>query len=336
MKAVTWSDPHSLVFEDRPDPEPGPGQVVLRVESVGICGTDLHLYKGEFRATKGVCPGHEIAGIVEAGDGFVPGAAVAVDPMLSCLECPDCRNAQSPACLRARLMGISADGGLQQRIVVPAANCFALPEGIDPVLGSLAEPVAVAVRGIHRAEIPMGARVLVLGAGTIGLMTAMLLRDRVGEVAITARYPHQGELALKVGASTVFAPGSDELKTWGRARRPDVVIETVGGTADTLAEAFRLVRAGGTILALGVFSGHTQINGFRLVNDEVKLIGSVMYGRAGSNAEYGVAVRELARYRAELPLFQTATYPMRAAQEAFEAAADKTRGALKVVILPNP
>jgi threonine dehydrogenase-like Zn-dependent dehydrogenase len=333
MKAAAWSDPNTIAFEDRPEPEPGLGQVLVRLAACGVCGTDLHLFKGEFQAAKGITPGHEITGIVEGGEGFAPGTAVAVDPMLSCLSCENCRGAQSPVCQRSKLMGISAHGGLQPRFVVPAANCYALPAGIDPVLGSLAEPLAVVVRGIQRAEIPMGARVLVLGAGTIGLATAMLLRDRVAEVAVTARYPHQKAMALKLGASAVFDPGSADLKAWSRARRPDTVIETVGGTADTLAEAFRTVRAGGTIMALGVFAGHTQINGFRLVNDEITLLSSVMYGRAGSNSEFGIGVAELARFKAELPAFHTATFPLSRSQEAFETAGDKSKGTLKVAIV---
>ncbi len=332
MKAVAWSEPRHLVIEDRPEPEPGPGEVLVRMASVGICGTDLHLYRGEFRAEQGITPGHEIAGVVEGGEGFAIGTAVAVDPMLSCLQCADCRDGRSPVCQSAKLLGLTAHGGLQELIAVPAANCIPLPEGLDPALGSLAEPLAVAVRGIHRAEIPMGARVVVLGAGTIGQVTAMLLRDRAGEVAITGRYEHQRDLGLKLGASVAFEPGSAELKAWSRARRPDVVIETVGGGADTLAEAFRLVRPGGTILALGVFTGHTQINGFRLTNDEIRLIGSVMYGRAGSRSEYAIAVNELRRFKAELPLLQTHTFGLADAEKAFETALDKASGAMKVVI----
>ncbi|MFN0094934.1 MAG: zinc-binding dehydrogenase [Dehalococcoidia bacterium] len=334
MKAVAWSDPHSLSIEDRPEPSASPGQLVVRMTSVGICGTDLHLYKGEFQARKGVVAGHEIAGVVVSGDGLAAGTAVAVDPMLSCLHCASCREGQSSVCQASTLMGISADGGMQEYLAAPAANCYPLPPGIDPQLGSLAEPAAVAIRGIQRAEIPMGARVLVLGAGPIGLMCAMLLRDRAGEVAITARYAHQAAAALALGASAAFEPGSDDLKRWSRARRPDVVVETVGGTADTLAEAFRVVRPGGTIVAIGVFTGHTQINGFKLVNEEIKLVGSVMYGRAGSTSEYGVAASLLGRYASDLPRFQTAVFPLARAREGFEAAVDKTTGNLKVALVP--
>jgi len=335
MKAAAWTGPGAVVVEERPEPEPGPGEVLVRVAACGICGTDLHLWRGEFPPGPGISPGHEIAGVVEGGEGFAPGTAVAVDPMLSCLECANCRNAQSSICTNSRLMGISANGGMQQSFTVPRRNVYPLPDGVDPALGSLAEPIAVCVRGIQRAEVPMGARVLVLGAGTIGLMTAMLLRDRAGEVAITGRYPHQREMALKIGASAAFEPNSDDLKAWGRARRPDVVIETVGGNGETLTEAFKTIRAGGTILALGVFPGTATINGFRLVNDEVRLIGSVMYGRAGSMSEYGVGVAELARYKTELPLFQTMKFGLDDTAEAFAAANDKSRLTLKVTVLPG-
>jgi len=335
MKAAAWSETHVLALEDRTEPSPADGTVLIRVDSCGICGTDLHLYRGEFKPTMGLVPGHEIAGTVVEGGEFAPGTAVAVDPMLSCLECADCRRGQSPVCQQAKLIGISSDGGLQQVIGAPARNVYALPTGLDPELGSLAEPLAVCVRAIHRAELPLGARVLVLGAGTIGLMTAMLLRETAAEVAITARYPHQRELGLQLGASAVFEPGSSDLKAWSRARRPDCVIETVGGSADTLSEAFKFVRQGGTILALGVFTGMAQINGFRLVNEEVRLIGSVMYGRAGSNSDFGVAVAALSRYRADLRRFQTHTFALGDVSAAFDTAMDKTSGALKVTVRPN-
>ena len=166
-------------------------------------------------------------------------------------------------------------------------------------------------------------------------MCAMLLRDRAGEVAVTARYPHQKDAALSLGASAAFDSGSNDLKAWSRTRRPDVIIETVGGSADTLVEAYKTVRAGGTILGLGVFTGMTQINGFRFVNEEIKLIGSVMYGRAGGASEFGIGVNLLARYRDSLPLFQTRKFALKDAREAFECALDKTQGTLKVAVLPN-
>lgn len=335
MRAAAWTGSRTLAVGQTPEPSPGPGEVLVRVESCGICGTDLHFVRGEFPPTEGNIPGHEIAGTVVAGDGFAPGTAVAVEPILSCLHCPACRGGTPHRCSSLKLMGISAPGGMREFIVAPAANVYPLPEGIDPRLGSMAEPLAVCVRGVHLAELPLGARVLVLGAGTIGLVTLLLLRETATEVAITARYPQQRDIAFKLGAAAVFEPGSREVRNWAKDHPPDVVMETVGGTADTLAEAVRCVRGSGTVVVLGVFVGRAEINAFKLVNEEVRIVGSVMYGRAGHQSEFGIGVQKLTRYRAELAALQTHTFPLAQANEAFQTALDKTSGALKVTVRPN-
>ncbi len=145
----------------------------------------------------------------------------------------------------------------------------------------------------------------------------------------------QRALALRFGATAVFEPGAKDLRAWAKAHQPDLVVETVGGAADTLMEAIYNVRAGGTVLALGVFTGRPAIPGFRLVNDEVRLIGSVMYGRSEAGSDFGAAVSLLPAYTEEVALMQTLTFPLGRANEAFEAALDKSRGAVKVSILPG-
>jgi threonine dehydrogenase-like Zn-dependent dehydrogenase len=260
---------------------------------------------------------------------------VAIEPVQGCLACNPCRGGNPHRCTSLRLLGISAPGGLCEQMAVPARHVFPLPEGVDPAIGSLAEPLAVAVRGVHLADLPLGSRAIVLGAGTIGLLSLMLLRRYCSEVAITARYPHQREAALALGATAVFEPGSKDLRAWAKAHQPDAVLETVGGHADTLTEGIFNVRAGGAVVALGVFTGRPAIPAFRLVNDEVRLIGSVMYGRSGNNAEFGVAVGLLADYKDDLRRFQSASFPLAQVTDAFEAAGDKTRNVLKVAVLPN-
>ncbi|MEX0782714.1 MAG: alcohol dehydrogenase catalytic domain-containing protein [Dehalococcoidia bacterium] len=335
MQAAAWTADARLALETRPDPEPAPGETLVRVLSTGICGSDLHFFRGEFPPPVGIAPGHEIAGIVEGGDGLPPGTHVAVNPLLGCLTCGDCRNGNVHLCSGRILTGIGAAGGLQQLLAIRRDNVHELPTGVDPALGSLAEPVAVCLRAVHLAQLPQGACSLVLGAGTIGLMSLLLLRDQCTEVAITARYPHQREAALALGAAHVFEPGGPEVRQWAKSRRPDAVFETVGGHADTLKDAIMSVRAGGTVVALGVFTGPAQVPAFRLVNDEIRLVGSIMYGHSGRQTEFGQAVDLLAKYSADLPRFQTATYPLAAANEAFEHALDKSRNSLKITIRPN-
>lgn len=332
MRAVAWNAANTLDLVERPAPEPAAGEVVIRTGTVGICGSDLHFYRGEFRGLPGMVPGHEIAGFVEAGDGFAPGAAVAVQPTIACRACAACLRGQAPACGRLRLMGISTPGGLQEYLAVPAASVFPLPPGVAPELGALAEPLAVAVRAMNRARIAQGDRVVVLGAGTIGLLTLLLAREVANEVAITARYPHQRELALALGADAVFEPGSEGLASWAKANPVDVVFESVGGTAPTLAEAVNMVRAGGTVLALGVFTSDVTLPARKLVNQEVRLIGSVVYGHESGQPEFGAAVGKLGRYAHELDRLRTATYGLDEANAAFAHALDKRRGAVKISI----
>ena len=335
MKAAAWTADRSLAVEDHPEPSPAAGETIVRVLACGICGSDLHFFRGEIPPRPGLVPGHEIAGVVEGGDGLPVGTPVAVEPLMGCGTCVSCRAGQPQLCGRSRGLGMWVPGGMQQLLAVPADYVYGLPERISRETAAMTEPLAVCVRGVHLAATPHGARVLVLGAGTIGLLTAMLLREVALEVAITARYDHQRAAALRLGASAVFEPGSAELKAWNQARPPEVVIETVGGHAGTLSEAIHAVAPGGTVVTLGVFVGDQPIPAYRLVAKEVRLVGSLMYARAGARSEFGMAVDLLPRYRDEIALLQTASFPLARVNEAFETAADKKRATIKVTVLPN-
>lgn len=336
MRAAAWNDSNTLDILDLPRPVPAAGEVLVRVTRAGICGSDLHFYRGQFRGIPGMVPGHEIAGVVESGDGFAPGTPVAILPTLPCGACPACLRGQTPVCPGLTMLGISRPGGLQEFLAVPAVNVFPLPPAAPPALGSLAEPLAVAVRALNRAGLKPGARILVLGAGPIGLVTALLAADTAAEVAITARYPHQHLLALALGANSVHVPGSPELRAWARSNPIDVVIETIGGNADTLAEAVSIVRPGGTGVALGLFTADVPISARKLVNQEVRLIGSVLYGHESGRSEFGDAVASLERHAGALASLQTHSFPLEEVNEAFAHAANKRMGAIKVSIEVSP
>ena len=332
MRAAAWTADRTLEPAERDAPALSPGNVLVRPTYVGICGSDLHFFRGDFPPRVGSVPGHEIAGYVLEGEGFEAGTPVAVNPAVACGRCASCLRGQVPSCDRLRLMGISTHGGMQEVISAPAANVHALPAGAPAELGSLAEPVAVCVRAMNRAAAPHGSRVLVLGSGTIGLISVLLARANALEVAVTARYPHQAELARRFGASDVFAPGSGDLLDWAAANPVDLVVETVGGAADTLSESVNAVRGGGTVLALGVFTEDVPVPARKLVNQEVRLIGSVVYGHEGGRSEFAAAVELLPRFASELALLRSASYPLERANEAFEHALDKSRNAVKVTV----
>jgi len=336
MRAAAWNSTGLLEVIERPAPEAASGAVLVRPKVVGICGSDLHIFRGHFNRVVGQSPGHEIAGVIEGGEGFEPGTLVAVEPTLPCGQCPACLRGQSPVCRKLRLMGISAPGGMQELLAVPAANVHPLPDGVGCDIGALAEPLAVCVRALNRAEVPTGARVAVVGSGTIGLLTTLLASQLASEVAVTARHAHQADLVRRMGAAHVFEPGSAEFLEWSRRNPVDVVFETVGGAAQTLAEAVNAVRPGGTVLALGVFTGDVQVPARKLVNQEVRLTGSLVYGFTGNQPEFAAAVSLLGRFEPQLAALKTASYPLDRANDAFEHALDKARGAVKVSVEVTP
>jgi len=340
MRAVVARGGRTLQLELVPIPEPGPGEVRVRVEACGICGSDLHLqHLGAMH--EGRTPGHEIAGRVDAlGSGVAGlsvGEAVVVEPLASCGRCPACRSGRDSVCPELRLYGVHADGGMAEHVVVPAQRLFPVTDGIDPRVAALAEPLAVVVHGLRRGGFQAGQRVLVLGAGNIGLLTALAARSfGAGEVRISARHAHQAKLAREMGATHVLAEEDatpEALAAWARQGGAELVVETVGGQADTLRAASAALAPGGTISVLGLFLGAVKIDGFGLFVREGTLAFSNCYARS-PRADFADAVALLEAERARLSPLVTHTVPFAEAASAFALAADKRAGAIKVSLVP--
>jgi threonine dehydrogenase-like Zn-dependent dehydrogenase len=251
--------------------------------------------------------------------------------VVSCGACEYCVAGSPQLCGGAGPgIGLGRDGGLADLVDVPTGNLFPVAEGIDATTASLAEPLAVAVRGVAIADPQPGSRVLVLGAGTVGLLSAMVIRDRAAEVAITARHPHQRAAADGLGVTVL---DEDQALAWCRERRPDIVIETVGGTANTLEVAARGVRRGGRIVVLGSFE-QVSLDYGKLLMKEVQILPSFAYGTGRRGSEFGTAVELLPRFADELRAVQTHEFALADVADAFRCAADKRSGALKVTVVP--
>ncbi len=326
-----------------PIPEPGAGEVRVAVEACGICGSDLHLFHSGFFAP-GTTPGHEAAGRIDALGPDVAsvatGTRVAVEPMRSCGNCSACRRGAYSICRGAQLHGVTLPGGLAEYIVVPADRVHRVPADLDPQLAALAEPMAVVVHALARGGAAAGQRVLVLGAGSVGLLTlAAARRLGIAEVWITARHPHQVELARALGATRVLPEGEAEppaLDALGRETEIDLVVETVGGQADTLRAASAAVRPGGTISVVGVFLGGAAIDPLGLLMKEVTMAWSYCYGlRAGrSRSDFAEAIDVIAAERDALAALITHRFPLGQIARAFDVASDRRDGAIKVDITP--
>jgi threonine dehydrogenase-like Zn-dependent dehydrogenase len=342
IRAAFYREPDRFVVEPTSVREPGPHEVAVSIAGCGICGTDLH-YRSMGLMRTGHVPGHEIAGFVSALGrdvvGRKVGDLVAIEPLKSCGVCEYCSSGRDSICRDVGLYGIQLPGGLADRIVVPAKRTYALPEDLDPVLGALTEPVAVAVHGLRRGGLAPGERVLVLGSGAVGLVTLLAARHLgAKEIYASARYPQQAELARALGADHVLGEseasvaGLDDL---GREVDFDLVVETVGGHANTLETACAAARPGGRISVVGVFMSHPALPPFPLLVKELSLHWSNCYHRTpGEPADFEQATVIVDHERDALSKLVTNRIPLDRADEAFTRAMDKDAGTIKVIVTP--
>jgi threonine dehydrogenase-like Zn-dependent dehydrogenase len=331
MRRAVWTDEGLEVVADEPGPLE-PGWVRLRVEACGICGSDLHFWHGHLRRPLSTSPGHELAGTVVDGPAGLSDQRYAVSPNVTCGRCAFCRSGRTNLCSKGGPgLGLGRHGGLAELVDAPLENLAPIPDGVDAVTASLTEPLAVTVRGVGLADVQADERVLVLGAGTIGLCAALVARDRAAEVAISARHPHQRAAAEQLGVTVLDE--ADAL-AWGKEQRPDVVVESVGGAADTVGDAVRVVGRGGRIVLLGTFDGPRTVDLQRLMMKEVRLLGSFCYGSGPREPEFATAARLTGRWSSELAALATHQLPLDQVAEAFRTASDKGTGAIKVTLVP--
>ncbi|MCP4225086.1 MAG: alcohol dehydrogenase catalytic domain-containing protein [Actinomycetia bacterium] len=306
----------------------------MAVTGCGICGSDLHVYRGMQGGVLApgdfATPGHEIAGRIVDGPTGMADVIYAVEPWVGCQGCDHCVRGEPVLCEDGLLLGVSQGGGLAELVDVPPRLLHPVDERVDGALATMAEPFAVAVRAVHRARLTeIDERVLVLGGGNIGLLSGLAARDRAARVGITCRYPHQADLASRFGLEAI---SPDEVDAWADEHRPGVVIETVGGEADTMSEAIRCARRGGRIVVVGVFGSPRPTDYRDLVLKELEVVGSFIYGTVGSGSEFGAAVSRMGPVAAELAILQTHHYPLAEVAQAFATADDKASLAVKVTI----
>jgi threonine dehydrogenase-like Zn-dependent dehydrogenase len=341
MRAALIGQPGQIGAGTRERPEPGTGEVRVRVEACGICGSDLHLFHGHMMA-EGHTPGHEIAGRVEAlGDGvegLSAGLHVRVEPLHTCGLCRSCNEGRDSTCRQCRVFGVHLPGGFAEYVVVPARRVFPLPEDLAPGVSALAEPMAVAVHGIRRGAFVHGQRVLVLGAGNVGLATLVAARAMgAGEVLISARHPHQAELARELGADRVLDEREATPEALGALSLEhdiDLVVETVGGTANTLRAACHAIRPGGVVSVVGLFLQDPGVEPLALFLKEGTLAWSNCYHRGPGAPDFDEAVRILDAERDMLERLLTHTVPLTEIDRAFSLASDKKSGVIKVTVIP--
>jgi threonine dehydrogenase-like Zn-dependent dehydrogenase len=337
MRAARCLGPEGVTVEEVPRPTPGPHDVLVAVRSCGICGSDLHWWHGQMMLPQ-VCPGHEIAGeVAEVGTAVQTlraGDRVALEGIASCGTCRWCQAGTYNYCREVGYLGMTIAGGFADFVSLPARHCFPVPAGIDFATAALSEPLGVAVHGVRIAGLSIGQRVLVLGAGTIGLAAIVAARaGGAGEVLVTARRPQQRAAALALGADRVFDDADEDgLRDAVHESPVDLVVETVGGGADTLTAAAAACRPGGVISVLGVHAP-VAFPALYVLGKELRVQGSMVYNRVGSRADFEIVQDILARQGAAIgAALITHRFALADLDGAFRTAADKTTGSIKVSI----
>lgn len=337
MKAAVYGGPEVISVKERRLPEPEPGWIRIAVTAGGICGSDLHIYHAALGNPKGMQPGHEVAGIIDAvGDGsrLPVGSHVAVEPLLGCGDCHQCHVGRANLCGEVKLFGIALPGGLAEYVCVPEALVHELPAGLSRSAAALSEPMAVCVRGARIGGIGLGDRVAIIGAGTIGLLSILTAKHAgAAEVLITARHPHQQALARALGADRVFDGARGLLEAVGD-QHADVVVETVGGMTETLTEAVNIARSGGRISLLGVFAGSPALPGMPFFSKELTLAASNCYSRENDQGDFAMGAALAARHADLIEPVVTHTFPLDQVSKAFATANDKSTRSIKVQIHP--
>jgi L-iditol 2-dehydrogenase len=273
MQALRLNEIHDLGLAEVAVPTPGPGEVMIRVEAAGICGTDRHLFHGEFPAKPPVTLGHEFAGtVVAVGEGVdIPlGVRVTCDPNDCCGHCDACRRGKVNLCPNNVATGIHRDGGFAEFAVFPARRAHRLPDGLDPRHGAFSEPLACTLHGVDIGAPKPGERALVIGGGVIGLLALQLAALAGAEAVLLTRHPDKRALAMTLGASATAATPDEVRALWPEGA--DLVLECAG-VPETVAEAPSLTRAGGRIVVIGVLAqgAKVPIEPFDLLFREIQL-----------------------------------------------------------------
>jgi 2-desacetyl-2-hydroxyethyl bacteriochlorophyllide A dehydrogenase len=294
---LVLTHPHRFALEQRPPVEPLPGQVAVEIEAVGLCGTDLHIVEGSHpRARFPLALGHELVG--RPVGGALDGRLVVIDPLIACGSCAACSIGEAHVCARLRLVGIDCDGGLAGRVLVGSDRLHPVPAGLDPILAVLAEPLAVAVHAIGRARIAPGERVVIMGAGPIGLLIALAARTAgASRILVGERSAGRRAFAAELGFEVLDA--DDPVEDLGR--------RTDGWMADAAFDAAaapavaailpRLVRPAGRIGLVGTYGRPVELDLQAVLFAELTLLGNRVYRPADIDAALALLAADREAYR---------------------------------------
>lgn len=332
----------TIIFEQVSEPVPGPGEVRLKVETCGVCGSDIHAYYGEHPFIGfPIQPGHEFTGRIDwLGPNVTDweiGQRVTAEPSLVCGTCENCRKGKYHICYNLRVIGCQTDGAFAEYLIVPAKKLVKLPDNISFEQGSFIEPLAVGVHGMRKARTGPDTRLLILGAGTIGLMALFAARAMgITEISMTDLVDEKLHIAAELGAKYTVNVGKTKLadfcrNTYGQEMAFDLAVECVG-TAGTIRDGLPALKKGGQMVVAGVFPKEVLVNLGFVQDREIEIIGSLMY----QMDDFREARDLIASGKAPVEQLISARYPLNKLDAAMKAIDEHPDRNLKTMIHIRP
>lgn len=330
MKALVYTGPEQIDFRDEPRPSPADGEAVVKVEAVGICGSDMHAYLGhDERRPPPLILGHEACGTVQ--DGGFAGKRVTLNPLVTCGTCEACRAGRTNLCSDREIISMPPrQGAFAEYLRIPERNLIELPGDMDPAIAALSEPVAtawhaVAVGERHSWRTPETTRALVLGGGAVGLSAALVLRSRgYREICVAETNPLRRETAAWEKELTIIDPAVEPVEENGF----DLVVDAVGGV-ETRRSASVAIKPGGVIVHIGLLEAEGGLDVRKMTLQEITFVGTYTYTMADFRdtvaALDGGVLGELS-WIEKRPLAEGAS--------AFRDLLEGRAGAAKIVLMP--
>ena len=344
MKALVLNEYKRLDLMDVPAPDPAPDEVLVRVRSCGICGSDVHGYDGSSgRRIPPVIMGHEASGEVAlvgtAVKGFAPGDRVTFDSMISCRNCVFCRHGRPNLCEDRRVLGVSCDdyrchGAFAEYVAVPSHIVFHVPDGVAFDEAAMVEPVSVAVHAVARANPTLADKAVVVGAGMIGLLTIQALRSAgCGQIISVDLASDRLDLARNLGADETIQPshGTDvpaTVRALTGGLGADLAMEAVGADA-TVSMSIESVRKGGRVVLIGNIAPTVSFGLQSVVTREIDVLGS-----CASANDYPACLDLMARGAIRVRPLLSASVSLARGQEMFDRLYAGEAGLTKVILQP--
>ena len=344
MKAAIYKGERAIKVEPAEKPVPGPGYVLLEMRNCGVCGSDLHSYFRHWGQSSSKASGHEVSGVVvECGEGVANakvGDRVCVECFSHCGECRFCMTGKYNSCENRRGTSGGGHSGFAEYVLAHSSSLFHLPEDMSFEDGAMIEPLAVSYRAFRRSEADAQDVLLVIGSGSIGLLAVAAAKaSGVRRVIASARYAHQADMAEELGADSVIRMPDQDVKEEVQKATDglgvDAVVETTASAAG-LNDTLSAVRKGGSVVLIGGYHGPLEIHLNRIVGGELRVTGSSCYGYSGIRTDFAWSADLISSGRIPASKLITHRFPLDEAEKAFEIAADKKTGSIKVQIHNYP